>query len=219
MGKAGTAGTAGTKASASDPVRIAQDLRTYQEADAELGPLFQRMYKFSDRTIEEFFQDTPSLPKPVLSFDKDHKDRRGHYSQMDGYRLVHKINLNPFVLATAEEAAEVLAHELVHLWQAHVGRPIMRNYHGTEFHLRMRQYGIETEGKEGRHLRYIDVTWPNWLVENEDLELDKFILPGANKEKGRQLIKHECPGCGTSFRSRKELAVQCLECDAQFEIV
>ncbi len=193
-------------------------LRQHQEGDPLLGKLFAALHTFADRTIEEFFGDTPSLPHPVVAMEKDRATRLGYYTQRDGYALVHRINLNPFAHNDGASAAETLAHELVHLWQAHVGRPIKRDYHGAEFHQRMLEYGIETSGKKGKHVRYADVTWPNWMETNSDLELDRFLLPGKETRPKRRLLKHVCPDCGAAFRNRIELSVVCLHCNVPFEV-
>jgi hypothetical protein len=42
-------------------------LRRHQENDAILGPLFHDLHVFADRTISEFYKDTPSLPHPVVA--------------------------------------------------------------------------------------------------------------------------------------------------------
>lgn len=197
---------------------ITQALRQHQEGDTTLGPLFAALHTFADRTIEEFFADTPSLPHPVVAMEKDRANRLGYYTMRDGYALVHRINLNPFAHNDGASAAETLAHELVHLWQAHVGRPIKRDYHSVEFHARMAEYGIETSGKKGRHVRYIDVTWPNWMEMNADLELERFLLPGKESRPKRKLFKHQCPDCGASFRNRVPLEALCLGCSVPFEV-
>jgi hypothetical protein len=194
-------------------------LRQHQEADPELGLFFKALHTFADRTAAQFFSDTPDLPHPVVALEPDRKDRRGYYTAKDGYTLVHRINLNPVVLRDGREAAETLAHEMVHLWQAHVGRPMERNYHGAEFHARMRLYGIESSGKRGDHVGYIDHVWTNWLVANDDLQLHKFVLPGTGAEPKRKLIKHMCPDCGNNFRNRNELNVMCLDCTVPYELV
>jgi hypothetical protein len=56
------------------------------------------------------------------------------------------------------------------------------------------------------------------LKKNRDLHLDKFILPGEDAKPTRQLIKHICPDCMATFRSRRELSVLCLDCSVPFEI-
>jgi len=163
---------------------ITTALRAHQEADPILGGLFRALHTFADRTIDEFYHDTPDLPYPVVAMEKDRRSRRGYYTDRDGYALVHRINLNPYCLRNGAEAAETLAHELVHLWQSHVGRPIKRNYHSAEFHQRMAEYGIETTGKLGTHVSYLDVTWPNWMVTNEDLQLENYIRQARTKASG-----------------------------------
>lgn len=202
----------------SDTLNIAMSLRAHQETDPTLGRLFAALHTFADRTIEEFFPDTPDLPHPVVCMEKDRINRAGYYTSKDGYTLIHRINLNPFVLRDGLEAAETLAHELIHLWQMHVGRPTKRNYHTAEFHEMMfNLYGIKTSGKAGKHSGH-DERWDEWLEQNADLELDKFILPGADAKKPRQMIKHQCPDCQASFRCRKELNVLCLDCSVPFGV-
>jgi hypothetical protein len=196
---------------------ITTQLRQHQEADPTFGGLFTALHTFADRTMEEFYYDAPAMPYPVVALEKDRRNRLGYYTQRDGYTLVHRINLNPFALKTGWDAAETLAHEMVHLWQGHVGRPLKRNYHNAEFHARMALYGIETEGKLGQHKGY-GARWDAWRVENEDLELERYHLPGFNAKPTRKLLKHQC-SCGNTFRCRKPLAAMCLDCETEFEVV
>lgn len=195
---------------------IVMRLRAHQEQDETFGALFKALHTFIDRTINEFFSDTPEMPHPVLSFEEDRLTRKGHYRPKDGHALVHTININPLAHRNGEEAAETIGHELVHLWQDTIGRPMKRNFHNAEFHDRMGLYGITTEGKAGKHVEYKDITWPNWLVENEDLRLAEFLLPGPPEDK-RSLIKHTCPDCGATFRSRRIINAMCLDCNVEFE--
>jgi SprT-like family len=197
---------------------ITARLRAHQEQDAIVGDLFKALHVFADRTIKEYYlEDYPDMPYPVLAMEKDRRSRKGYYTVVDGYRLIHRINLNPYALKTGEDAAETLVHEMVHLWQGHVGRPIKRNYHSAEFHQKLAEFGIISQGKRGDHIRY-EIEWHNWLAENADLNLDKFKLPGMDEGKRRMLLKHICPDCGVNFRSRKELNVLCLDCSVPFEI-
>lgn len=198
-------------------------LRQHQEEDELLGGLFKALHTFADRTMEEFYSDTPTMPYPVVAMEKDRANRLGYYTTKDGYTLVHRINLNPYSLKTGTEAAETLAHEMVHLWQAHIGRPCLRNYHGADFHQRMAHYGILTKGKRGHHTGYDESgTWPAWMKRNEDLELDKYVLPGADQQPKRKLLKFACPECDFSFRTRRADAyVVCMneDCGVPMELV
>lgn len=195
----------------------AQQLRAHQEADPEVGPFFAALHTFADRTIDKFFSDAPEMEgvQPVLSFEELRNDRRGSYRRKDGHRLEHSICLNPYALSDGEEAAEVLAHELVHLWEEVTGNATGSNYHGSTFHDRMLVMGIETEGRHGRTVSHPPIdgepVWQNWLVENEDLRLGEFILDGYRKEQRRRLLKWACPACGFSFRTRRnDVNVLCM---------
>lgn len=190
---------------------VVELLRAQQELDLELGPFFTALHTFADRTIEEFFYDTPELRHPVICVEKDRASRLGYYTVRDGYTFVDRINLNVHALRTGADAAETLAHEIVHMWQAFVGKPCKRNYHGKEFHDRMAMYGIKTEGKLGKHTGYTSGQWQAWMEENADLELDKFILPGTERQPTRKMLKQQCP-CGYSFRTRVFRDASCNEC-------
>lgn len=213
MGKAGTAGQGRT----GNTLDITMQLREHQAEDPVLGELFKALHTFADRTVEEFFYDTPDLPHPVVAMEKDRASRRGFYTVRDGYTLIHRINLNPYALRDGEDAARTLAHELVHLWQQHVGRPCKRNYHSAEFHARMAEYGITTTGKRGTFVE-AGGRWEAWMVENEDLKLASFILPGTDQKPKRNMPKQSCPECGQGFRTRRELNVICGDCMVPMEL-
>jgi len=210
----------------SEPSATALTLRRHQEADPAVGHLFKALHQFADRTIVRFFDDAPEMQNvlPVLSFEELRQDRRGVYRAMDGYTLAHSITLNPYALRDGEEAAEVLAHELVHLWEEVTGNRPSENYHGGQFHHRMFLMGIMTSGRHGRTESHCTVdgepVWANWLAENADLRLGDFILDGFEKEKRRKLLKWGCPACGFSFRTRRtDVNVLCMmeDCAEPFE--
>lgn len=204
---------------------IADVIRGNQEEDAEFGAFFEALHKFADRTIDRFFADTPDIPHPVIALEKVRASCRGVYHPKDGLMLAHRITIDPFQCKTGLDVAEVLAHELVHLWQDHVKKLPERNYHNSEFHARLGLLGIISEGKRGKHRGYYEGedgslvgVWHHWLQENADLHLDQFVLPGADGT--RQLHKFQCPLCGFSFRTRREeVNVVCMmeECDVPME--
>lgn len=194
-------------------------LREHQEEDELVGSLFRALHTFIDRTRAEFYAEWPEMPYPVVAMEKDRRKRLGYYTQKDGYTLIHRINLNPYALRTGWEAAETLAHELVHLWQMHVGRPCKNNYHGREFHEMMAAYGIVTDGRGGYHKGYTDDgVWAVWKKRNEDLQLENFVLPGMDAKEPRKMLKLVCPDCGTNFRSRRKIDVLCIPCHVPFEV-
>lgn len=197
-------------------------LRAHQEKDEQFGAFFKALHTFVDRTLERFFEDTPGMPHPVVALEKVRASCRGEYLPKDGRTLEHCITVDPFKCKNGEEAAEVLAHELVHAWQFAVGRLPERNYHNSEFHNRMGLMGILSSGKAGHHNGYLEGdVWRDWLGENGDLYLASFILPGEDEDK-RRLLKWGCPDCGFSFRTRRDdVSVLCMmeECAIPMELV
>lgn len=161
-------------------------IRDHQEADPQLGPLYVALYAFAHRTSEHFF----GAPlRPLLSFEDLRRNRRGRYMRVDSYGFAHAITLNPFALKTGEDAAETLAHELVHMWLEVRDGTVFDGAvtivtHGPAFHEHMHAMGLMTEGPHGECKSHGMVdgepVWANWLVENEDLGLGRFILGGTN---------------------------------------
>lgn len=195
-------------------------LRLHQEGDPDLGQFFQALHAFADRTTERYFDDAPDLPHPVIGFEKVRSTCKGIYRIKDGLTLVHSITIDPYKVTNGAEAAEVLAHEMVHMWLAHVGRATERNYHSAEFHNRMGLYGILTDGKRGHHVGYTEGDqWQDWLDENSDLRLVDYLLPGVDETPGRQMVKWQCPTCGFSFHSRRQdVNVICMEEDCAMPV-
>lgn len=186
----------------------------HQKADPSLGAFFEMLTLFASRTIKEFFSDTPSMPVPIISLEPEHGDRRASYRPVDGLTLRNRINLNPMVLRDGEDAAVSLAHELVHLWQDHVGSPLA---HDEAFEARLLSIGIRTAGPKAITIGF-EVSWESWLAENDDLNLKQFILPGSERKSKRRMLKHQCPDCGASFHCRRELNVMCMDCTVPYEV-
>lgn len=196
---------------------VYKELRLHQITDPALGNFFAAMYRFLKRLNDTYYGG--GLPIPILSLSKD-GSRRGHFVERDGLGLENRINLNPFIIQTGREAAEVAAHEQVHLWQALVGRPCLGNYHGEEFHAKVAELGILTDDRAGYHKGYVGDEWHTIMEANADLELDQFILPGMDAEPKRKMLRYECPSCGVSFRSRKkDLLAACGDCGVDFRRV
>jgi predicted SprT family Zn-dependent metalloprotease len=197
---------------------LARKLREHQEAHPQVGGLYRALHTFADRLIEHHFSHL-DMPQLALSIEKDRRNKLGHYRPFDGYMMVHTINLNISTMKDGEEAAETLAHEIVHLWQVVDGHPCKKNHHGEDFHAMMAQIGIETRGPLGHHVSRT-ATWLNWMEENADLNLAAFTLPGVNQRARRQLnlFRCQCEG-GNPVRSRKMLDIYCHDCGCDYEYV
>ena len=197
---------------------LASMLRAHQEGHPTLGDLFKALHTFADRTCKRYFDDV-EMPPVAISMDNDRRNKLGHYRIRDGYLQEHAINLNPLALRSGAEAAETLAHELVHLWQVVDGHPCVNNHHGADFHERIATMGIDARGPRGMH-HGTTADWLNWMLENEDLELEKYLLPGAAQKGRRQLnlFRCQCEG-GNPIRSRKWLDVHCYDCGEDYQYV
>jgi predicted SprT family Zn-dependent metalloprotease len=197
---------------------LASMLRQHQESHPTLGDLFRALHTFADRTAKRYFDDV-EMPPVAISLDKDRRTKLGHYRPRDGYLQEHAINLNVHAHRTAADLVQTLAHELVHLWQVVDGHPCVNNHHGSDFHTRIATMGIETSGPRGMH-RSTSAEWANWLEENADLELERYVLPGVEAKARRQLnLFHcQCEG-GNPIRSRRWLDVTCNECGEDYEYV
>ena len=74
------------------------------------------------------------------------------FGRTDGL-VTDEIALNPryFHVRPVEEVLSTLAHEMVHLWQHHYGKPGRGRYHNREWAQRMKAIGLHpsSTGKEG----------------------------------------------------------------------
>lgn len=180
-----------------------------QRADEILGPLYSTLYELEGRLHFEFFYDAPGIPAPVIMLEELPNRKRGcFWPKHDGTGLRNVIVLNPHAHANCLELAQTLAHEMVHMWEQHTGQPCTNNVHTDTFHERMWSiFGIRTTGADGRHTN-VDDRWSIWLTE-QDLALETWILPGADRKAPRRMWKHTCPNCGASFHARTEMDVAC----------
>ena len=87
------------------------------------------------------------LPPAVLTLQRDRKS----YGYFSGSRFVRRsgeladeIAMNPahFAAHTIENTLSTLAHEMVHQWQHHHGKPGRRGYHNAEWATRMEAVGL-----------------------------------------------------------------------------
>lgn len=187
------------------------DLRRQQCALDPLGAVYTALYELHDRLRKTFYSDSPDdqdMPEAIIRFGPLKRNRMAEYTRFDG-TLWTVITIDPLKHRTAADAAEYLAHEMVHLWMDYLGYEQSDNYHGKPFHDAMANYGICTSGRYGEHVGYIGDVWKQWMEENHDLGLGWFVL-SDEPQVNRRLMKWQCPTCGFSFRSRRtDLIVRC----------
>ena len=97
-----------------------------------------------------------ALPNCLITLQR-HKHSYGYFcgdrfGRADG-TFTDEIALNPshFRDRSQEEILSTLAHEMVHLWQHHFGKPWRGRYHNQEWAEKMRSIGLQptSTGKDG----------------------------------------------------------------------
>jgi len=111
----------------------------------------QQAYETLNRAL---FENT--LPNCLITLQR-RKRTYGYFcgdrfARIDG-TVTDEIALNPshFRSRPQEEVLATLAHEMVHLWQHHFGKPGRGRYHNTEWAEKMKSIGLQptSTGKEG----------------------------------------------------------------------
>lgn len=116
---------------------------------------YSELQKAYDFFNERLFNNT--LPPCLITLQRE-KRTYGYFSskrfvgRKNGLK-VDEIAMNPsfFVVRSVEETLSTLVHEMVHLWQAHFGKPGRRGYHNKEWGQKMDSIGLcpSNTGKEG----------------------------------------------------------------------
>lgn len=155
---------------------ISRAIRTHQRNLPETGTWWSAIHEFLARTLDEYWYS--AIPYPILSMASI--EGLSCYDPVDGIGLQHRITFNPFRMTNGVQAAELLAHELMHLHEDMSGIPTVFNVHGQRFHDDMFSvYGIATAGENGHH-QGNDGRWEEWLENNLDLNLARFRFAGSD---------------------------------------
>ena len=147
-------------------------------------------------------------------------------------KLTDEIAMNPahFATRSAEEVLSTLAHEMVHLWQHHFGKPPRRAYHDREWADKMDAIGLAPSdtglvgGKRtGQHMsHYIRDGGPFFRACTALLNQGFAISwrdrgrgeeEGKTKKKSGTRTKYTCPGCGLNAWAKAEVLLFCGECE------
>src|SRR5713226_6532062 len=102
-------------------------------------------------TYDFFNQElfTSGLPSCLITMQR-HKGALGYFSgerfanTTNPKEITDEIALNPAHFATRkpDEVLATLAHEMVHLWQYHYGKPPRKRYHDQQWAAKMREIGL-----------------------------------------------------------------------------
>jgi predicted SprT family Zn-dependent metalloprotease len=177
------------------------------------------------------------LPAVMLTFNRRNKTR-GYFSAErwagDGGTL-GEIALNPDHLRerTPKENFSTIVHEMVHLWQHACGKPSRTGYHNIEWADRMEGVGLKPSDTGQPGGRRVGQRVTHYIVDGgafdrafAEMPTD-WLLPftsaplgdGASAKKAnRSKTAFVCPGCGVKAWGKPELAIACVDCDANMEV-
>ncbi len=181
----------------------------------------------------ELFGD--ELPPCLITMQR-HKGAYGYFSGerfmnvADHQDFTDEIALNPahFATRSPEQVLATLAHEMVHLWQHHFGKPPRKAYHDRQWASKMRQVGLipsdtgEPGGKEtGQKMtHYIEEGGPFARACAKLLDQQPAMRyhdrasedSGARRKKAASKTKYTCPGCDLNAWAKPGARLMCADC-------
>ncbi len=199
-----------------------------------------RTYTSLDAAYDHFNRELfgGQLPPCLITMQR-HKGAYGYFSgerfaRLDGEEVTDEIALNPatFGRRTPTDILSTLAHEMVHLWQHHFGKPSRASYHNKEWAAKMREIGLvpshtgQPGGKEtGQQMtHYIDAGGRFEAACTAYLATGAAILyhdrageDEVRKKKAASKTKYTCPACGTNAWAKPSTNLICGDCDEEME--
>jgi hypothetical protein len=172
------------------------------------------------------------LPRCLITLQRKNMRTAGYYSpgrfkKTSGKEKTDEIAINPAYMEKKKfkEVLSTLVHEMVHLWQEHLGKQNSRTaYHNTEWGEKMESIGLmpSSTGKPGGKKtgqKMGDYIIENGLFENKTKELLKrgFSFPWGEVGvmptgwSGRK-VKYTCPVCLVNVWGKSNLALACMQC-------
>lgn len=178
-----------------------------------------------------------SLPTCLITLHRESKRTRGYFAHNrfvrlnDGRTATDEIAMNPmhFATRTVVEVLSTLGHEMVHLWQAHCGKPSRVAYHNKEWAAKMKEIGLqptdtgEPGGKEtGQKMTHYIIEGGAFERAANDMVKSGFMLSWADAASGvdqpakptksGSRIKYTCPECAANAWGKSGLKLICGEC-------
>lgn len=177
-----------------------------------------------------------SLPGCLITMQRK-KGARGffhgnRFGSRDRTDTTDEIALNPATFAARDDRSilSTLAHEMVHLWQHHFGKPSTGGYHNREWAAAMIEIGLipshtgEPGGRQtGRRVTHF--IQPNGLF---DLACETLLRSGVlvayvqqgdeggdeavRARKAASKTRYTCAGCGLNIWAKPNARVGCLDC-------
>lgn len=206
---------------------------------AEFYSVCEIAYNYLNRQL---FDD--ELPNCLITLQR-RKQSYGYFSSKrfnsDKGNYCDEIALNPlhFEERGDVEVLSTLAHEMVHLWQHHFGKPGRGRYHNREWADRMKTIGLypsDTGKPGGKEIgdsmtHYVieggpferaaselivngfSLKWREALAQNNGYSIAGDPIDGraGNANKSGKRIKYSCPICALNVWARHDAQIDCHE--------
>lgn len=167
------------------------------------------------------------LPECLITLQR-RRNTYGYFSasrfmEAAGIAQIDEIALNPqkWKYRTVEANLSTLAHEMVHLWQQHFGRPSRRGYHNREWAAKMLSIGLipSHDGQPGGHQtgqrvsHYIapDGRFARACRLGFDISFHDMSDERPRSERQNK-TKFTCPTCGANAWGKPDLHIDCRDC-------
>lgn len=208
----------------------------------------QKAYqKAFDHLNKELFKG--KLKAPMLTLSRNRNLTRGYFSAEqwldDDGNTTHEIAINANLMSdinagSVNELFNVLAHEMLHLWQYDHGKPSANGYHNKEWEDKAVEIGLKVVGggyhvdtkimKDGALENALaimpeDAVFP-WItgelfVDPKTKEVIIIQTPAQkrqatrkrNASKSGKRTKYTCPKCLTSVWGKADINVGCFDCN------
>jgi predicted SprT family Zn-dependent metalloprotease len=178
---------------------------------------------------------TGTLPPCLITVQR----KKGSFGYFSGERfqntanqeeITDEIALNPahFAARSPEQVLSTLAHEMVHLWQHHFGKPPTKSYHDKHWAAKMREIGLiptatgEKGGKEtGQKMSHLIAEDGNFKRACQSLLAqhpailysDRAVAEDKiRKKKLASKTKYTCPTCGLNAWAKPAVSLVCGNC-------
>ncbi len=193
---------------------------------------FQRAYDHFNRALFD-----GCLPPCLITLHRESKRTYGYFLHQrfvrlsDGRTVTDEIAMNPmhFGGRNVLEVLSTLAHEMVHLWQAHHGRPSRAAYHNKQWAAKMDEIGLQPSSTSAPGGKRTGQTMSHYIRGGgrfaraaAQLTAKGFMISWADAawrfeakmpDRSGRRSKYVCRECGAAAWGKGGLKLICGDCD------
>ncbi len=173
-----------------------------------------------------------ALPECLITLQRKGRTygyfKRAAFADTAGEAITDEIALNPAHFRVRDDRATIstLVHEMVHLWQAHFGRPSRNGYHNRQWADRMEAIGLMPSSTGGVDGKRTGQRVSHYIVEGgaydtafAELRATGFVVPWGDAgrpvdggAKPNSKTRYTCPTCGLNAWAKPAVDVICQKC-------